>query len=70
MGNYKMYLVYTHTINGKRGRTIEFPAKSDAYARGWGSAEFSKDENAHFGLLVRTDKRKDVIVSTIEYKTI
>ena len=68
MNIYKVYLTYTHTINGKLGRMIEFPAKSDAYAQGVGSSEFSKDENAHFGLLVRTDKREDVIVCTYEHE--
>lgn len=68
MGIYKVYLTYTHTINGKLGRVIEFQAKSDPYACGIASAEFSKDENAHFGVLVKTDNLEDVIVCTYEHE--
>lgn len=67
MNIYKMYLTYTHTINGKVGRVIEFSANSDAYAQGVGSSEFSKDENAHFGLLVKTSRREDVVVCSYEH---
>lgn len=66
MSNYKMYIAYARTINGKVGRVIEFPAKSDAYAQGVGSGEFHKDENAHFGLLVKTSRSEDIVVCSYE----
>ena len=65
---YKFYLTYTHTIDGKLGRTMEFPANNDTWARAIASKEFDEDENSHFGLLVKKDGRNDVIVSTFEHE--
>ena len=65
---YKLYIGYIHTIDGKMGRTVEFPANTDAYACGVGSSEFSKDENSNIGILVKKDGRDDVIVCTYEHQ--
>ena len=47
---------------------MEFPAKSDAYASGVGSGEFTKDENSHFAVLVRKDKKEETIITTYEHQ--
>ena len=65
---YKFYCCYAHTIDGKLGTVQEFPAASDSYAQGVASAEFRKDENSHYGLLVKTDGRNETIVCTYEHK--
>ena len=65
---YKFYLTYPHAIDGKLGRVMEFPAKNDACACGLASGEFNKDENSHYGILVKKDGRNDVIVCTYEHE--
>ena len=53
MDTYKLYICFTHTINGKRGKSKVFQEKTDAGACGIGSSEFGREECGEIGILVR-----------------
>ena len=68
--NYKFYMCYTHTIDGKVGEAKIISADTDIVARVKAGGEFDRCENARIGILVKTEGRSETIVSSFERKVI